>query len=105
MEQQIVTDFLSAQISPFAQKTEITEVESVRAGTLWHLKTRLKSHLKANSDLKSIIAALHPTPAVCGLPKQQAKVFIETNEGYDREYYTGFLGELNLKKRIPRNTQ
>ena len=40
---------------------------------------------------------VHPTPAVCGLPKNEAKVFILENEGYDREFYTGFFGELNLK--------
>jgi isochorismate synthase len=38
---------------------------------------------------------LHPTPAVCGLPKAAAKDFILQNENYDRCYYTGFLGEIN----------
>jgi isochorismate synthase len=41
-----------------------------------------------------VISVLHPTPAVCGLPKQEAKDFILENEG-TTEYYTGFLGELN----------
>jgi isochorismate synthase len=40
--------------------------------------------------------ALHPTSAVCGLPKKEAKEFILQNEGYNREYYSGFLGELNI---------
>ena len=40
---------------------------------------------------------LHPTPAVCGLPKEEAKQFILDNELYNRDFYTGFLGELNLK--------
>jgi len=38
---------------------------------------------------------LHPTPAVCGLPKKITKDFILNNEGYNREYYSGFLGEIN----------
>ena len=38
---------------------------------------------------------MHPTPAVCGLPKDQAKAFIVENEKYDRGFYTGYLGELN----------
>ena len=50
----------------------------------------------SKNTLKKVIAALHPTPAVCGLPKQSAKNFIRENEGYNREYYSGFLGELNL---------
>jgi isochorismate synthase len=44
--------------------------------------------------LKQVISVLHPTPAVCGLPKQEAKDFILENEGYDRVLYW-ILGELN----------
>jgi isochorismate synthase len=40
---------------------------------------------------------LHPTPAVCGLPKDKSKAFILDNENYDRTFYTGFLGELNVE--------
>ena len=46
-------------------------------------------------NLKKAIQLLHPTPAVCGLPKEIAKAFIDTYEGYNRSFYTGFLGELN----------
>ncbi len=53
--------------------------------------------------MKEIISALHPTPAVCGLPKEKAKKFILSEENYDREFYTGFLGELNLQKNVQRS--
>lgn len=46
---------------------------------------------------------MHPTPAVCGLPKDISKAFILKNENYNREFYTGFLGELNIKERKSRN--
>ena len=46
---------------------------------------------------QSLIRALHPTPAVCGLPRVKANNFILKNENYKRTFYTGFLGELNLK--------
>jgi isochorismate synthase len=42
-----------------------------------------------------VVQKLHPTPAVCGVPKRKALRFIKENEGYDRMFYTGFLGELN----------
>lgn len=103
-EQQIVTDFLANQISPYTTNTKISEVETIRAGNLWHLKTRLISRIDSKSELKSIIEALHPTPAVCGFPKEKAKIFILNNEGYNRQFYTGFLGELNLKIAKTRNT-
>ena len=37
---------------------------------------------------------LHPTPAVCGLPKEETYRIIRENEGYDRSYYSGFIGWL-----------
>ncbi|MFD1063720.1 chorismate-binding protein [Winogradskyella litorisediminis] len=103
-EQQIVTDYLAEQISPYTENTKISDVETIRAGNLWHLKSRLISRVKKTSNLKSIIEALHPTPAVCGFPKSKAKQFILQNENYNREFYTGFLGELNLKLSKTRNT-
>jgi len=42
------------------------------------------------------LQALHPTPAVCGLPKDDAFRFILDNEHTPRQYYSGFMGPLNL---------
>ncbi|GAB4166320.1 MAG: chorismate-binding protein [Winogradskyella sp.] len=102
-EQQIVTDYITKQIAPHADDITVSEVETVRAGNLLHLKTYIHSRIKPEHSLKSVIEALHPTPAVCGFPKQTSKDFILSNENYNREYYTGFLGELNLKTTKTRN--
>jgi isochorismate synthase len=102
-EQQIVTDYITNQIKPYTAQINVSKVETVRAGNLLHLKSRIISLIKDSVNLKSIIEALHPTPAVCGFPRQEAKDFILDNENYNREYYTGFLGELNLKQSKTRN--
>ena len=47
---------------------------------------------------------MHPTPAICGFPKEAAKQFIQENENYNREYYTGFLGEINFLETTNRNS-
>jgi isochorismate synthase len=96
-EQQFVTDFVVDSLKPSAESIEVSDTNTVKAGNLLHLKTIISAHLKLGSNLKSVISAIHPTPAVCGLPKQAAKAFILTNENYNREFYTGFLGELNLE--------
>ncbi|WP_257014046.1 chorismate-binding protein [Winogradskyella undariae] len=103
-EQQIVTDYIANQIKPYSKQVNISEVETARAGNLLHLKSKITGFIDAAVNLKSIIEALHPTPAVCGFPKQEAKDFILQNENYTRGYYTGFLGELNLKQSRIRNT-
>ena len=62
------------------------------AGELAHLKTDIRFRLSSVEALGDILQALHPTPAVCGLPKEEAFRFILSHEGYDRSYYAGFLG-------------
>ena len=97
-EQKFVTDFIVDNLKPSIESFKISDVKTVKAGNLLHLKTIVSAHLKSNVNLEQVIKALHPTPAVCGLPKLSAKQFILKNEGYNREFYTGFLGELNLNK-------
>ena len=96
IEQQLVTDFIVDSLEDLAKEITISSSYSVKAGNLWHIKSDILARLKSKKSLKKIINALHPTSAVCGLPKQAAKKFILENEGYDREYYSGFLGELNI---------
>ena len=95
-EQQLVTDFIVEGLSGLVKEITISSPYSLKAGNLWHIKTDISAKLKSNKIIKKIIAALHPTSAVCGLPKQAAKEFILENEGYNREYYSGYLGELNV---------
>ncbi|MCK7590562.1 chorismate-binding protein [Subsaxibacter sp. CAU 1640] len=103
-EQQFVTDFIVNSLERLTENVSISNTETVRAGNLLHLKTTITARLSnKESNLKELLQDLHPTPAVCGLPKNAAKQFILKNEGYHREFYTGFLGELNLMEKKSRN--
>jgi len=95
-EQQIVTDYILDTLSDKFSNLSATEAKSIKAGKVWHLKSVISGSLKEGMCLSNVIKALHPTPAVCGLPKEAAKEFLNNNEDYDREFYTGFLGELNM---------
>jgi len=102
-EQQLVTEFIVNALKKNVTVLKVSEATSSRAGNLWHLRTSVVGLLQTN-HIKDIIKVLHPTPAVCGLPKDTTKSFILENEGYNREYYTGFLGELNYKTQKDRTT-
>ena len=95
-EQEVVTNFIVSQLQPFSNEVKAGATVEVKAGKLRHLKTEIRARLNVGkSDLNLIISKLHPTPAVCGFPKALAQSFIESNENYQRSYYTGFLGEIN----------
>lgn len=100
-EQQIVTDFIVESLKNEVANLAVSETETVKAGNLLHLRTMISAQLNSDvSNLKQVIFNLHPTPAVCGLPKAAAKDFILNNENYKREFYTGFLGELNFETTL-----
>lgn len=95
-EQAMVTDFITSNLEDYVDNLNVSKPENKKAGKLWHLKSEIKGNLKSGIDLSKITEKLHPTPAVCGLPKQEAFDFINANEGYNREFYTGYLGTVNM---------
>ena len=72
------------------------DTETIRAGHLEHLRTTITAELSI-SPIDSA-QALHPTPAVGGVPKQMALEFIDLNEQLDRSLYSGFLGAVSPEK-------
>ena len=43
----------------------------------------------------AVLPLLHPTPAVCGTPREAARATLARLEGFDRGYYAGPLGHLS----------
>ena len=93
---------VSAYIRRLLLENDIASVEtkpySVKAGELSHLRTDFCFEMKNTSQLGNLINQLHPTPAVCGMPKIKAYRFILDHEGYDRKYYSGFVGMISPTK-------
>lgn len=97
-EQQLVTDYLSQHFSTF-QQLEITSAETVEAGKFHHLKSLIRAKLPPDFEINELVKKLHPSPAVCGLPKEKAFDFIMQNEKYSREFYTGYIGLENERSK------
>lgn len=97
-EQKYVTDFISNELKVITDNCFISKPITEKAGALAHIKTTISATLTENNSLATVLKVLHPTPAVCGLPKMESLNFIIANEKYDRKFYTGFLGEWNLNK-------
>ncbi|MFV0530784.1 MAG: isochorismate synthase [Flavobacteriales bacterium] len=93
-EQKIVSEYIKKQLEPFSKTITISEVQTVQSGMIQHLLTEISVVLKTK-NYKQIIQKIHPTPAVCGVPTEKAKAYIQKYEKYNRLFYTGFLGELD----------
>ena len=65
----------------------------ISTAALWHLSTQIHGILKPPcSNALQLACAIHPTPAVCGTPRDEAHAIIRSNETYDRGLFTGFTG-------------
>jgi isochorismate synthase len=95
IEQMIVAHYIRSQLAAFGVRPEEDGPHTVIAGNVAHLKSSFRFALHDNRHLGDLLALLHPTPAVAGLPKEEAARFITANEGYDRKYYSGFTGMLD----------
>lgn len=60
-----------------------------------HLETQIQARLASGESVLSVLEALHPTPAVCGLPRDAALDFLRMEEPFDRGWYCGPVGWFN----------
>jgi isochorismate synthase len=76
--------------------------KTIVAGNVMHLKTEFEVDMQATNfpQLGSVmLKLLHPTSAVCGMPLEPALDFLQKTEGYSRQFYTGYLGPLNINSQ------
>ena len=98
-EQAYVASYIRSRLHSLGLQTTENGPYAAYAGALSHLKTDFWFSLADKGSLGSLLKLLHPTPAVCGLPKEEAYRFIVEKEGYDRSYYAGFVGWMNPADR------
>lgn len=68
------------------------KTETRRAGTVEHLCTPMRGIIETRDNNILTLAALAPTPAVCGRDREKSMRLIAENERFDREMYGGFCG-------------
>lgn len=95
-EQAYVAQYIKECIDRYSDDVAIKGPYTTRAGHLVHLRTDFSFTLADCTSVGQVLDVLHPTPAVCGLPKQEAQRFIIDNETCDRSYYSGFSGPMNV---------
>ena len=93
-EQRYVATYITECLERFVCDFHEEGPRTVRAANLVHLRSDFTFMLPDTDHLGDLLQTLHPTPAVCGLPKQDAFRFITHNEHTPRRYYSGFMGPI-----------
>lgn len=99
VERYIISCFKKIRLREYDEQGPRTVV----AGHLLHLKSEFKVDMVETNfpQLGTVmLSLLHPTAAVCGAPLQAARHFLLSHEGYDRSFYSGYLGPVNFNNSI-----
>ena len=97
-EHRLVVDAIAAVLAPACSELAIPEVPIVlELRNVAHLATPIRGHLRTDHDLPGVLqltAALQPTPAVGGWPRDAALSYLAKHEGLERGRYAGPVGYL-----------
>lgn len=91
-EHELVVEAIRDQLAPFARTVSTGERGVRRLATVQHLETPVTAELAADEHVLSLVEALHPTPAVGGLPPAAALATIRETEPFDRGWYAAPVG-------------
>ncbi len=98
LEHALVVDAMRKVLDPLCVDLQIAPVPQLsRTAALWHLSTPISGRLRESTATALDVAlALHPTPAVGGVPTDAATAMIDRLEG-DRGFYAGATGWCNRR--------
>ncbi|MGS0681662.1 isochorismate synthase [Shewanella sp. 125m-7] len=95
-ENQLVRQHIVNVLNPLSNYVGADETPTIfKLSHIQHLHRSIRAELKPGVNDFQLIQALHPTPAVGGLPKESAMNFIRQQEGYVRGWYAGACGYFN----------
>lgn len=89
-EQKAVTDYIQQTLKRYSTNLKTSSTEDLISGNIKHLKTDFSAEIVPEM-LDKIISELHPTPAVCGFPKDLCLQGIRSIEHFNRELYAGYI--------------
>lgn len=95
-EHRLLVNALRSGLAPFTTELSVPAEPSVLATEqLWHLGTAINGQLLPGCTALDIAYAVHPTPAVCGVPRDMAADLVRILEPVDRGFYAGLVGWMN----------
>jgi len=96
-EQKPVSEYIRSVLNTFSggEKLEESPIYDYILSGIKHLCNDFKINI-IHEKISELINTLHPTPAVCGVPKDSCMKIIENVEKHDRKFYTGFIHIENM---------
>ncbi len=91
-EHELVVSEILRLLEPLTRELSPAKREIHRLRTVLHLRTPIRGQLREPKHVLELVAKLHPTPAVGGVPTGSAIEFIKRHEPDERGWYAGPVG-------------
>lgn len=91
-EHELVVSAIQEQLRPYVDSLDLADRRIRRLESVHHLETPISGLVGAEHHILSLVEALHPTPAVGGLPPEQAQETIRNTETFERGWYAAPIG-------------
>ncbi|XP_028797532.1 isochorismate synthase, chloroplastic [Neltuma alba] len=93
MEFTIVRETIRSKLEAVCEDVLVKPSKAIRKlPRIQHLFAQLAGRLRSEEDEFEILSSLHPSPAVCGFPTEEAQILIADTELFDRGMYAGPVG-------------
>jgi len=96
-EHKLVVDEIKSTLEPLCDRLEVPERPCVRSlRNVLHLETPITGEVdNKKGNILTLVDALHPTPALGGVPRGHALTWMKENEGWERGWYAAPVGWMN----------
>ena len=92
-EHEVVVSYLRRTLAPLTASLEAADVPRImRLANVQHLHTAFRGELRNGEGVLDLARRVHPTPAVAGMPREEALRWLAEEEGLDRGWYAGGVG-------------
>ncbi len=92
-EHEIVVRQMRRRLAKLTDHVEVArDISVLRLATIQHLERDLYAKLRPDQGILAAVEALHPTPAVCGHPREEARHLLQRTEPFERGWYAGPVG-------------
>ena len=96
-EHNFVTEEILRKIKPLSESITVSELQTMKLSYIQHRSVPIRASLLSNITALELVNVLHPTPAVGGLPWDEAKMKILELEPYARKSYAAPIGVISAE--------
>jgi menaquinone-specific isochorismate synthase len=98
LEHAYAVDDMVQRLVPLAHQVSADpEPQVLTLARIQHLESHIRARVPEGGHVLELLEALHPTPAVCGFPRDRALAVLCREEPFERGWYAGPVGWFDVE--------